>query len=166
MPFNLIVYYQRRPVKLMFTSLLFPSVKEGLTFHRGCWGISHLTRLFHAHQTRCGRGLRDRRSSCCDLHCIPFVARKWRLYQHLQVYFTIVASLISQFHKYRHPQRPFVNQLGVQHKSASVLYVFEHKTWYILIHASHTHTVAFWHISNIPQGFHKSKICYKYPHTL
>ena len=28
-----------------------------------------------------------------------------------------------------------------------VLYVFEHKTWYILIHAPYTHIVVFWHIS-------------------
>ena len=32
-----------------------------------------------------------------------------------------------------------------------VLYVFEHKTWYISIHASYTRIVVFWLISNIPQ---------------
>ena len=31
-----------------------------------------------------------------------------------------------------------------------LLYVFEHKTWYVLIHAPYTRIVVFWHISNIP----------------
>ena len=31
-----------------------------------------------------------------------------------------------------------------------LLYVFEHKTFYILLHAPYTHIVVFWHISNIP----------------
>ena len=31
-----------------------------------------------------------------------------------------------------------------------VLYVFEHKTQYILIHDPYTRIVVFWHISNIP----------------
>ena len=39
---------------------------------------------------------------------------------------------------------------GVQNSSPSVLYGFEHKTKNILIHAPHTHNVAFWHIGNIP----------------
>ena len=43
---------------------------------------------------------------------------------------------------------------GVQNKDANALYVFEHKTKNILIHTRHTHYVAFWHIINIPQGFH------------
>ena len=33
---------------------------------------------------------------------------------------------------------------GVQNKPPNGLYVFEHKTWYILIHAPHTRTLAFW----------------------
>ena len=32
-----------------------------------------------------------------------------------------------------------------------VLYVFEHKTQYILIHALFTRIVVFWHIGNVPQ---------------
>ena len=32
----------------------------------------------------------------------------------------------------------------------------------MLIHAPHTHIVAFWYISNIPQGFH-SQMCYNTP---
>ena len=32
-----------------------------------------------------------------------------------------------------------------------VLYVCEHKTQYILIHAPFTRIVVFWHISNVPQ---------------
>ena len=31
-----------------------------------------------------------------------------------------------------------------------LLYIFEHKTYYVLIHALYTRIVAFWHISNIP----------------
>ena len=31
-----------------------------------------------------------------------------------------------------------------------VLYVFKHKTQYLLIHASYTGIVVCWHISNIP----------------
>ena len=39
-----------------------------------------------------------------------------------------------------------------------VLYVFEHKTWYISMHAPYTHIVIFGHISNIPQEFCRVKI--------
>ena len=39
---------------------------------------------------------------------------------------------------------------GMQKRRTNGLYVFEHKTQYILKHAPHTRTVAFWHISNIP----------------
>ena len=31
-----------------------------------------------------------------------------------------------------------------------VLYVFEHKTQYLLIHAPYTRIVVFWHIGNVP----------------
>ena len=31
-----------------------------------------------------------------------------------------------------------------------VLYVFEHKTQYLLIHAPFTRIVVFWHIGNVP----------------
>ena len=31
-----------------------------------------------------------------------------------------------------------------------VLYVFEHETQYLLIHAPFTHIVVFWHIGNVP----------------
>ena len=47
--------------------------------------------------------------------------------------------------------------LAAYHKPAGklwqlykVLYVFEHKTQYLLIHAPYTRFVVFWHISNIP----------------
>ena len=33
---------------------------------------------------------------------------------------------------------------------SKVSYVFEHKTQYILIHASFTRIVVFWHIGNVP----------------
>ena len=33
-----------------------------------------------------------------------------------------------------------------------VLYVFEHKTQYILIHAPFTRIVVFWHIGNVPSN--------------
>ena len=41
-----------------------------------------------------------------------------------------------------------------------VLYIFEHKTQYLLIHAPYTLTVVFWHISNIPLMISKSQICF------
>ena len=40
-----------------------------------------------------------------------------------------------------------------------LLYVFEHKTKYVLIHAPHTRIVVFWHISNIPPMILESQIC-------
>ena len=40
---------------------------------------------------------------------------------------------------------------GNQNKPPKVLYVFEHKTEYILTLAPHTRTVAFWHIT--PKDF-------------
>ena len=39
---------------------------------------------------------------------------------------------------------------GVQYRQPNGLYVFEHKTKYILIYAPHNRTVAFWYIRNIP----------------
>ena len=44
---------------------------------------------------------------------------------------------------------------GVQ--PLNVLYVFEHKTLYMLIHALQTRAVAFWYISNIPPRFYWNK---------
>ena len=41
-----------------------------------------------------------------------------------------------------------------------VLFVFEHKTQYILIHAPYTRIVVFWHISNITLMISKSQICF------
>ena len=38
-----------------------------------------------------------------------------------------------------------------------VLYVFEHKTQYLLIHAPFTRIVLFWHIGNVPQWFRRVK---------
>ena len=43
--------------------------------------------------------------------------------------------------------------VGVHNRQQSVLYVFKHKTKNILIHAPNTRIAAYWHISNIPQGF-------------
>ena len=43
---------------------------------------------------------------------------------------------------------PLVDQreiAGVQNRQPSVLYIFEHKTKYILIHAPHALTMAFGH---------------------
>ena len=40
-----------------------------------------------------------------------------------------------------------------------MLYIFEHKTYYVLIHAPYAHIVAFWHISNITPMISWSKIC-------
>ena len=44
-----------------------------------------------------------------------------------------------------------------------MLYVFDHKTWYILIHAPHTPIVVFWDIGNIPPRVSYSQICYNTP---
>ena len=38
-----------------------------------------------------------------------------------------------------------------------VLYVFEHKTQYLLIHAPFTRIVVFWHIVTYPQWFRRVK---------
>ena len=38
---------------------------------------------------------------------------------------------------------------GIQNRPPNVLYVYEHKTWHILIHAPYTRIVAFWHIGDI-----------------
>ena len=40
-----------------------------------------------------------------------------------------------------------------------VLYVFEHKTQYILIHAPSTRIVLFWHIGNVPPMISQSNCC-------
>ena len=53
----------------------------------------------------------------------------------------------------RAPQWPVSNQWEIQNRQPSVLYVFEHKTKNILIHAPHTHIVAFWYISKYPKDF-------------
>ena len=39
---------------------------------------------------------------------------------------------------------------GDCNKLREVLYVLEHKMWYVLIHAPYTHIVVFLHISNTP----------------
>ena len=40
--------------------------------------------------------------------------------------------------------------VGSCDRRCEVLYIFEHKTQYILIHAPYTRIVVFWHISNMP----------------
>ena len=42
-----------------------------------------------------------------------------------------------------------------------VLYGFEHKTQYLLIHAPFTCIVVHWHTSNMPPIISKSQICIK-----
>ena len=46
-----------------------------------------------------------------------------------------------------------------------VLYVFEQKTQYILIHAQFTRIVICWHIGNVPQWFRRVKLLL-YSHVL
>ena len=41
-----------------------------------------------------------------------------------------------------------------------MLYVFEHKAQYILIHVPYARIVEFWHISNIPRMISESQICF------
>ena len=52
---------------------------------------------------------------------------------------------------------------GDQNRLPKPLYVFKHKTWYILIHASYTHILVFWHIRNIPPRILYSQICHYTP---
>ena len=72
-------------------------------------------------------------------------------------------SRINEFQKCRRPLRPVANQRGVQNRQPSVLYVFEHKTKHILIHAAHTGIVAFRHISDTPPRISQSQNCYNTP---
>ena len=44
-----------------------------------------------------------------------------------------------------------------------VLYVFEHKAEYILIHAPFTRIVVFWHIGNVPNDFFRVKFVVEPP---
>ena len=55
------------------------------------------------------------------------------------------------------------NQRVAQNRQPSVIYVFEHKTKHILIHASQTRNVAFWHINNLPPRVSLNQICYNPP---
>ena len=48
--------------------------------------------------------------------------------------------------------------VGVQNRQPSVPFILKHKTQCILIRAPHTRTMVFWHINNIPQGFHRVKL--------
>ena len=41
-----------------------------------------------------------------------------------------------------------------------VLYAFEHKTQYLLVHAPYIHIVVYWHIRNIYPMILKSQICF------
>ena len=52
---------------------------------------------------------------------------------------------------------------GNQSKATKGSICFEHKTWYILIHVSHTHFVAFLHTSNISPMIPQIQICYNIP---
>ena len=44
-----------------------------------------------------------------------------------------------------------------------MLYVFEHKTLDLLIHAPYTRIVVFWHISYMPPWISWDQICYNTP---
>ena len=44
----------------------------------------------------------------------------------------------------------FREPAGSYNRLLDVLYVFEHKMQYLLIHAPYTRIVVFWHISNMP----------------
>ena len=61
----------------------------------------------------------------------------------------------KQLSEIRAPLAAVANQWG-QNRQTSVL--CEQKAQNVLIHAPHTHIATFWHISDIPQGFH-SQIC-------
>ena len=48
---------------------------------------------------------------------------------------------------------------------ARVIYVLEHKMYYILIHAPSSRIVVLWHVSNIPPRISESTFL-QYPHVL
>ena len=52
-----------------------------------------------------------------------------------------------------HMRAPLVacrEPVGIYNWLLGMLYVFEHQTQYILVHAPHTPIVVFWHVSNMP----------------
>ena len=51
----------------------------------------------------------------------------------------------------------------IQNRPPNMLYVFQHKTRYIPIHAPHTRTMAFWHTVYTPNDFIESNLQW-YPH--
>ena len=51
------------------------------------------------------------------------------------------------------------DQTGKLWQLCKVLYVFEHKTQYILIHDPFTRIVVFWHIGNVLLMISESQIC-------
>ena len=60
----------------------------------------------------------------------------------------------------RAPQAACREPAGTYNRLREVLYVFEHKTQYLLIHAPYTRIVVIWHISNIPPLISQSQICF------
>ena len=65
--------------------------------------------------------------------------------------------LVSQM---RTPLAACCEPAGKLQQLCKVLYVFEHKTQYLLIHAPYARILAFWHISHIPPMISKSQICF------
>ena len=59
----------------------------------------------------------------------------------------MLKRLVSQM---RAPLAVCPEPAGKLWQLCKVLYVFEHKTQYILIHAPFTRIVVFWHIGNVP----------------
>ena len=91
--------------------------------------------------------------------------RKGRVLQFFYYIYIIIVKTLQhnkRFSETRASPAACREPAGVQNRHPSVLYVFEHKTKNILIHAPHIRIAAFWHISNIPQGFH-SQNCYNNP---
>ena len=56
---------------------------------------------------------------------------------------------IGSFHRCGRPYQLVVKPAGKLWHLSKVLYVFEHKTEYLLIHAPFTHIVVFWLIGNV-----------------
>ena len=68
---------------------------------------------------------------------------------HMDLYLQLRGPLHRQVSQIRAPLVACREPVGSYNRLSYVLYVFEHKMQYILIHAPYTHIVTFWHISNM-----------------
>ena len=81
--------------------------------------------------------------------------RVWLLVKRV-VYVWEGNRLVSQM---RSPLAACRKPAGKFWRLCKMLYVFEHKTQYLLLHAPFTRIVVFWHIGNVPPMISWSQIC-------